>query len=520
MRLHPDKKNRPIDFSLTTDDIELAQPSKRGLDWPRHTNPLNPNYELPSFQAKPITPPKFVRDGFPVHDIEGASVRTLIDTSKPARDAHLTVRDIDGTWPDYQRMRGGYGFKYTTGNEKPAYNLETADINAPYTRVPSIRNTNPLEPEYLHRTTKIVNVTSPPVSGGFETCVTVDKISLIEGSKPRMRARELKNTVCNINRSDDIELAHPQRFVGGIPFNSHLSTFKRHPFSPSDPHQVNDIQGAQAMTLAKGIEKTTTRHLNPLVPQYSWDTAPIYRAPPVPAAAPPSYLPDYDIITGVRFLRPKPGASTTAIVGHSNIHTASRNPMATTLPAGSVFFPNLYVSEEFANATNPPMRSEPTSKNPNLEGVVITRESPALYCAPGTVPPEFAPSVANYSRSPPHDHPALHTKNKVFDMARETSSKGDSAVASSVSPSGASTPQRAARLMQRNPNPGGVSAHLLQAAGRQSAGIGATKVGSRRGSNEESNNQGKGITNNNISKATAMLLRSALQPDAQSLKCV
>lgn len=50
-------------FSLTTNDISFAWPQKVAFQTGRiGTNPLDPVYKLPSFQTKPPTPPKFIRD--------------------------------------------------------------------------------------------------------------------------------------------------------------------------------------------------------------------------------------------------------------------------------------------------------------------------------------------------------------------------------------------------------------------------------------------------------------------------
>ena len=46
-----------------TRDIDKADPKKDGFITNRiGTNPLIPVYELPHFETKPYTPPKFIRD--------------------------------------------------------------------------------------------------------------------------------------------------------------------------------------------------------------------------------------------------------------------------------------------------------------------------------------------------------------------------------------------------------------------------------------------------------------------------
>lgn len=49
--------------SLTTDDIEKSKPKKEEFKTTRiGHNPLNPVYKLPSYETRPHTPPKFIRD--------------------------------------------------------------------------------------------------------------------------------------------------------------------------------------------------------------------------------------------------------------------------------------------------------------------------------------------------------------------------------------------------------------------------------------------------------------------------
>ena len=51
----------------------------------RNSDPQNPTYNLAKVEAKPVTPPKFIRDHISNDDIEGA---------KPKKVAHYQTRNI------------------------------------------------------------------------------------------------------------------------------------------------------------------------------------------------------------------------------------------------------------------------------------------------------------------------------------------------------------------------------------------------------------------------------------------
>ena len=60
----------------------------------RTTNPLCPEYELPKYEAKPASPPKFIRDNMDTKDIDGS--RPKQRTEKFLGD-RMNVKDIHGT---------------------------------------------------------------------------------------------------------------------------------------------------------------------------------------------------------------------------------------------------------------------------------------------------------------------------------------------------------------------------------------------------------------------------------------
>lgn len=67
--------NKPVS-NLMTDDIPGTKPTAIKFQTRRvsdMSNPLNPSYKLPSYEIKPATPRKFLRDGLNVKDIPGSS---------------------------------------------------------------------------------------------------------------------------------------------------------------------------------------------------------------------------------------------------------------------------------------------------------------------------------------------------------------------------------------------------------------------------------------------------------------
>ena len=64
--------NKP-EYNLQTSDIPHASPDSVNFKSNRiGNNPLNPVYILPSYNSKPSTPPRFLRDSISIDDIEGS----------------------------------------------------------------------------------------------------------------------------------------------------------------------------------------------------------------------------------------------------------------------------------------------------------------------------------------------------------------------------------------------------------------------------------------------------------------
>ena len=124
---------------MNVDDIDGASPRIcRNLPHSqRHTNPLNPEYQLPTKKEDPPPEPKFVYDGFNFDDIPGVHPKSYKPT-KPAR--HHEADDIDGARPKYKNRRFDHSNRI----------LDVSDINTDGV-FKTKRRTNPVTPEALFR---------------------------------------------------------------------------------------------------------------------------------------------------------------------------------------------------------------------------------------------------------------------------------------------------------------------------------------------------------------------------------
>ena len=132
-----DLTKKPIDI-MSVKDIQGASPAiQRSLHHSeRHTNPLNPQYHLPSYQEPPVPVPKFIRDNINYDDVPGVHSKTY-KTDKPPIDI-MKTDDIAGAQPKHLIMR-------YLGDRS----LNVKDINEDgifKTR----RETNPLNPDYYY----------------------------------------------------------------------------------------------------------------------------------------------------------------------------------------------------------------------------------------------------------------------------------------------------------------------------------------------------------------------------------
>uniref|UniRef100_A0A0G4FTC6 Uncharacterized protein n=1 Tax=Chromera velia CCMP2878 TaxID=1169474 RepID=A0A0G4FTC6_9ALVE len=291
-------RNRPLDLSLKTDDVDGATPNlvhQAHFYTLRQTNPVDPHYVLPTCEKAPVPPPPYRRETNAHKDIEGTQSKSLFrpvtDSTGLLRTANLNVGDIEGTFPDH--LRTHTCFRYVTQNPKPDLCLKVKGITGPQTRVARVRGTHPLDPIYeLPQWTTVDQnyLATGPMRMSAEAEQTKlqkkETIGPIHKNKPRPRVWTHGEPFYSLE-TNDIPGATSGRFVGTIPWNALTSPQRTVPLagylpktgsteSPNldtkNPVRVEDIEGAQAMTKPKGIERKTQRELDPLAPDYPWDS--------------------------------------------------------------------------------------------------------------------------------------------------------------------------------------------------------------------------------------------------------
>ena len=229
---HPRHSSTKESYSLKTSDISNASPSAVLFKTNRlGHNPLTPVYILPSYETKPGTPPRFIRDSISVDDIEGS--RPQIYSKWQTRNS-IGVHDILGAtaWKKKELVKPNL--------------MDCKDINS-IEVFTSSRTVNPLMPEYMCR-----DEDNKVVIRGH-----------VEGSSPKVLVRMSQSPHDRHLNTKDIEGATAGT-VGVGPIGTKLRNYIR---SPTD---TQDIEGAQTGTFKKGI--TTVRATNPLDPKYTWLT--------------------------------------------------------------------------------------------------------------------------------------------------------------------------------------------------------------------------------------------------------
>ena len=232
--------NRPLDLSLTTEDIDGARSRKRGFVTKRCTDPLDPMYTLPTC----VSPPAVVIPGLigavPTNftaDIAGSAPRKLHRDRSYPRDP-LDISDIEIAPHAHARL------KLMRISGPNSNSLDVTDINHQGHKRPAFRKTNPLDPEYTISTTSMWNPTqkTDPI-----------RIGPVEKSRPRiMKATEPSSKT-------PVTGAHPQRYVGRLRHSSVGPDIIK-----MEAKLIPTASGSG--TLKKGI--VTRRSVNPLDPNY------------------------------------------------------------------------------------------------------------------------------------------------------------------------------------------------------------------------------------------------------------
>lgn len=258
--LHPNV-TRVKDLSLTTADIEWAQPKITRFNTNRCIDPLQPQYQLPSCPARPPTPPRGNgQDSLDISDIEQSRPKRVVPDRNYVRDPN-DASDIEYTVPNYRR-------RIVRPIQQDAYStsLEVADINAFPGRTSRPRGTNPLDPTYH---VSQVAATSLPIKWSeeegrvWQADPTVEVIGEVPQSKPRKLQWDNGEPFFNL-LTEDIAGSRPQRWVGAVPFNIYDPPEKKPIISF---HEPQDVPGTQVGSLRKGI--VTMRNTNPLHPRYT-----------------------------------------------------------------------------------------------------------------------------------------------------------------------------------------------------------------------------------------------------------
>lgn len=254
-------ERRPRDLSLTTADIEYAQPRAGKTRGDRHTDPVCPQYELPSSFQRPPTPPRFNgRHTHDISDIEHSCPKVRHPERNYNRDPN-EVRDIEYASVNYQDRHPRH-----PPRARADRSLDVRDISEGKRMPP--RDTNPLEPTYkvpTHRVTTSLHTkfTEEQQQGVELPPKEANEIGAVHGSRPRKLQWDNGEPQLSLLR-EDIPGTVPQRWVGAAPHNIYDPPEVRPMISFHDPH---DIPGCQVGSLKRGI--VSRRSVNPLNPAYT-----------------------------------------------------------------------------------------------------------------------------------------------------------------------------------------------------------------------------------------------------------
>jgi hypothetical protein len=230
------KMNRPVDLSLTTDDIEGTKPRALHFATKRMTNPLDPEYHLPS---NPVSNPEKIAS------LKGALPTNFTGDITGAHPRRLHVERSRSVDPETSSRR----FSHPRANGKNT--LDVNDINFPTPLRPlASRQTDPLDPVYV---ISAINSTALPTTTTINPAKST--VGPIEGSKPRRRIAEHDHS----SNTSPIEGSSPQRYVGTL----------KHSSTQSLPSPIGRVPatGTRSGSLKRGL--VSRRITNPLDPLYT-----------------------------------------------------------------------------------------------------------------------------------------------------------------------------------------------------------------------------------------------------------
>eukprot|EP00928_Gymnodinium_smaydae_P007437 TRINITY_DN12670_c0_g1_i1.p1 TRINITY_DN12670_c0_g1~~TRINITY_DN12670_c0_g1_i1.p1 ORF type:complete len:380 (+),score=43.63 TRINITY_DN12670_c0_g1_i1:79-1140(+) len=243
--------NRVTDFSLKTEDLPRAKSCAVQLKTGRCVNPLEPEYQLPSYQLVPEPPVRqMIHEGQPRDTLsfKGEATARILERNH-ARDPN-EHRDIEGSQPNFAGRVGGRKRDSFTPRDT-LWTLEQAGgrVLSSFTSTErsAFRETCPLNPVY----TTAGQTTHPFLSGeGRDTGLAPRSVGPVPGSTPRERHRGNGEPQHSLIRRD-IAGAVPQRFKGRVPFNI-CDPPEVTPFANHLGLDCSDIPGAQPGTRKPG----------------------------------------------------------------------------------------------------------------------------------------------------------------------------------------------------------------------------------------------------------------------------
>lgn len=239
--------NKVIDTSLRTSDIEYAQPAKAWFSTGRRVDPVNPQYDLPTANTRPPTPPGPMlhqgepRETFSNRGLHVPRIRTLDVTRNP--NDH---DDIEYSRPNYLCNPAAPNYKHAPVrdpmNDKIIEKAGERILSCKAKVTP--RTSNPLVPDY-----QVLGCTvNPHRQGDPEESSASRQTGTVNGSTPRQLTREQGLPQYSL-LSRDIDGAVPQRRVGSLAhsiYNPNVTP------RMSSTLQSADIPGAQVGTRKPG----------------------------------------------------------------------------------------------------------------------------------------------------------------------------------------------------------------------------------------------------------------------------